>query len=54
MDYVRTAAGAQLLATFLDAQIRAVVCIEPVLRQSELPRIARWAAVGIADTNLSE
>lgn len=41
MADVRTAAGAQLLATFLDAQIRALVSIEPVLRQSEIPRVAR-------------
>lgn len=41
MADVRSSAGAQLLADFLDAQILALVSIEPVLKQSEVSRVAR-------------
>lgn len=41
MADVRTAAGMQLLARFLDEQIAALVSIEPVLRQSALSRVTR-------------
>lgn len=41
MADVRTAAGMQLLAHFLGEQITVLVSIESLLRQSDLPRVAR-------------
>lgn len=41
MADVRTSSGAQLLTQFLDDQIAALVSIEPMLRQFDLPRVAR-------------